>query len=180
MKKIRSKIEDAIDWSSDIYGDYTPENVKKQKKNGFELSIDHKLNDNWDLTASYTYVRVRNDNNYGLGYVRDANYLPNTYRFGVRYHDEKWNADLTMRAASGGDTTEGLDYDLNKKQKYIDSSYVTFDLAASYKASNAWTIFAKGYNLLNKAYAECASATNGHYDYPAQSRRFIIGAEYSF
>ena len=85
-----------------------------------------------------------------------------------------------MRAASGGDTTEGLDYDLNKKQKYIDSSYVTFDLAASYKASNAWTIFAKGYNLLNKAYAECASATNGHYDYPAQSRRFIIGAEYSF
>ena len=176
----QSKIEDAIDWSSDIYGDYTPENVKKQKKNGFELSIDHKLNDNWDLTASYTYVRVRNDNNYGLGYVRDANYLPNTYRFGVRYHDEKWNADLTMRAASGGDTTEGLDYDLNKKQKYIDSSYVTFDLAASYKASNAWTIFAKGYNLLNKAYAECASATNGHYDYPAQSRRFIVGAEYSF
>ena len=176
----QSKIEDAIDWSSDIYGDYTPENVKKQKKNGFELSIDHKLNDNWDLTASYTYVRVRNDNNYGLGYVRDANYLPNTYRFGVRYHDEKWNADLMMRAASGGDTTEGLDYDLNKKQKYIDSSYVTFDLAASYKASNAWTIFAKGYNLLNKAYAECASATNGHYDYPAQSRRFIVGAEYSF
>lgn len=176
----QSKIEDAIDWSSDIYGDYTPENVKKQKKNGFELSIDHKLNDNWDLTASYTYVRVRNDNNYGLGYVRDANYLPNTYRLGVRYHDEKWNADLTMRAASGGDTTEGLDYDLNKKQKYIDSSYVTFDLAASYKASNAWTIFAKGYNLLNKAYAECASATNGHYDYPAQSRRFIVGAEYSF
>ena len=176
----QSKIEDAIDWSSDIYGDYTPENVKKQKKNGFELSIDHKLNDNWDLTASYTYVRVRNDNNYGLGYVRDANYLPNTYRFGVRYHDEKWNADLMMRAASGGDTTEGLDYDLNKKQKYIDSSYVTFDLAASYKASNEWTIFAKGYNLLNKAYAECASATNGHYDYPAQSRRFIVGAEYSF
>ena len=176
----QSKIEDAIDWSSDIYGDYTPENVKKQKKNGFELSIDHKLNDNWDLTASYTYVRVRNDNNYGLGYVRDANYLPNTYRFGVRYHDEKWNADLMMRAASGGDTTEGLDYDLNKKQKYIDSSYVTFDLAASYKASNAWTIFAKGYNLFNKAYAEYAGATNYRYDYPAQSRRFIVGAEYSF
>ena len=176
----QSKIEDAIDWSMDFYGNYTPENVKKQKKNGFELSIDHKLNDNWDLTASYTYVRVRNDNNYGLGYVRDANYLPNTYCFGIRYHDEKWNADLLMRAASGGDTTEGLDYYGNRKQKYIDSSYITFDLAASYKASNAWTIFAKGYNLLNKAYAECASATNGHYDYPAQSRRFIVGAEYSF
>lgn len=176
----QSKIEDAIDWSMDFYGNYTPENVKKQKKNGFELSIDHKLNDNWDLTASYTYVRVRNDNNYGLGYVRDANYLPNTYCFGIRYHDEKWNADLLMRAASGGDKTEGLDYYGNRKQKYIDSSYITFDLAASYKASNAWTIFAKGYNLLNKAYAECASATNGHYDYPAQSRRFIVGAEYSF
>ena len=176
----QSKLEDAIDWQGDASGIWHPENVDKQKKNGFELSVNHELNDNWDLTASYTYVRVRNDNNDGLGYVRDANYMPNTYRLGVRYHDEKWNADLTMRAASGGDTTEGLDYYGNRKQKYIDSSYITFDLAASYKASNAWTIFAKGYNLLNKAYAECASATNGHYDYPAQSRRFIIGAEYSF
>lgn len=163
-----SDLKDAIDW--DGYPISEVKNIHKQKKNGMELSINHELNDNWDLEASYTYVRVRNDNNDGAGFVRDLNYAPNNYRLGVRYHDEKWNADLMMRAASGADTTKA----------YIDSSYVTFDMAASYKATKDWTIFAKGYNLFNKAYAERAGVTGGRYDYPAQSRRFIVGAEYSF
>ena len=141
------------------------------------MSINHELNDNWDLEASYTYVRVRNDNNDGAGFVRDVNYAPNAYRFGVRYHDEKWNADLMMRAASGGDTQR---LNSNYQKAFIDSCYVTFDMAASYKATKDWTIFAKGYNLFNKAYAERAGVTSGRYDYPAQSRRFIVGAEYSF
>ena len=135
-----------------------------------ELGINHELNDNWDLEASYTYVRVRNYENNGLGFVRDLNCAPNTYRLGVAYHDEKWNANLTMRAASGADTTEA----------FLDSSYVTFDMAASYKATKEWTVFVKGYNLFNKAYAERAGVTGSRYDYPAQSRHFIVGAEYSF
>ena len=84
-----------------------------------------------------------------------------------------------MRAASGGDTAEYLDWD-GRRQKFVDSSYITVDMAVSYKATKDWTIFAKGYNLFNKAYAERAGATNYRYDYPAQSRRFIVGAEYSF
>ncbi len=165
-----SDLDDAIAWEWDENWNGEAKNINRQKKNGIELSINHELNDNWDLEASYTYVRVRNDNNDGAGFVRDLNYAPNTYRLGVRYHDEKWTADLMMRAASGADTTKA----------YIDSSYVTFDMAASYKATKDWTIFAKGYNLINKAYAEHAGVTGGRYDYPAQSRRFIIGAEYSF
>lgn len=164
-----SDLDDAIDWDY-LANPSEVKNIHKQKKNGMELSINHELNDNWDLEASYTYVRVRNDNNNGAGFVRDLNYAPNVYRLGVRYHDEKWTADLMMRAASGADTTKA----------YIDSSYVTFDMAASYKATKDWTIFAKGYNLTNKAYAESAGTYLGAYRYPAQSRRFIVGAEYSF
>lgn len=173
-----SDLDDAITW---FYNGTVREakNVHKQKKNGMELSINHQLNDNWDLEASYSYVRVRNDNNNGQGFARDINYIPNTYRLGVRYHDEKWNANLTMRAANGADT-RGKIYSGDYVQKYIDSSYITVDMAVSYKATNAWTVFAKGYNLLNRAYAEQAGATNYRYDYPAQSRRFIVGAEYSF
>ena len=85
--------------------------------------------------------------------------------FEIRY----FGGDM-MRAASGADTTKA----------YIDSSYVTFDMAASYKATKDLTIFAKGYNLTNKAYAESAGTYLGAYCYPAQSRRFIVGAEYSF
>ena len=179
-----SKLNDAIAWENNI--SYDPgipsfsyvKNISKQKKSGFELSVSHELNDNWDLEASYTYVRVRNDKNDGKGYVRDVNNMPNTYRLGVRFHNEKWNADLMMRAASGADTHRIASGYF--APSFIDSCYVTLDIAASYKATKDWTIFAKGYNLTNRAYAENAGTNGVAYYYPAQSRRFIVGAEYSF
>lgn len=185
----QSNLNDAIDWKQTNYIDPTdPDymvylgeaaNIDKQKKNGLELSISHELNDNWNLEASYTYVRVRNDNNDGKGYVRDNNYIPNMYRFGVRYHDDLWNADLFLRGGSGADTSGYLYYG-SYNQKYVDSNYVTLDMSVSYKASKDLSFYAKGYNLLNKAYAESAGAVNYAYSYPAQGRRFIIGAEYTF
>lgn len=186
----QSNLKDAIDWKQTSYVDPTDPkymiylgeaaNIDKQKKNGMELSISHELNDNWNLEASYTYVRVRNDNNDGKGYVRDNNYIPNMYRFGVRYHDDLWNADLFLRGGSGADTSGANDWYGNYTQKYVDSNYVTLDMSVSYKASKDLSFYAKGYNLLNKAYAESAGAVNYAYSYPAQGRRFIIGAEYTF
>lgn len=175
----QSDLEDAITWDRSGSPAYA-KNIHKQKKNGMELSISHELNDNWNLEASYTYVRVRNDNNDGKGYVRDNNYIPNMYRFGVRYHDDLWNADLFLRGGSGADTSGANDRHGNYTQKYVDSNYVTLDMSVSYKASKDLSFYAKGYNLLNKAYAESAGAVNYAYSYPAQGRRFIIGAEYTF
>lgn len=178
----QSKLEDAIDWDT-TYSDNGSvsivRNVDKQKKNGMEVSVGHELNDNWNLEASYTYIRVKN-NDQGSGYVRDANYIPNMYRFGVRYHDDLWNADLFLRGGSGADTSGANDWYGNYTQKYVDSNYVTLDMSVSYKASKDLSFYAKGYNLLNKAYAESAGAVNYAYSYPAQGRRFIIGAEYTF
>lgn len=176
----QSKLEDAIKWV-DI-GNYESEvrNIAHQKKNGIELSVNHELNDNWDFEASYTYVRVRNDNNDGNGYVRDTSYLPNMYRFGVRYHDDLWNADLFLRGGSGADTgvfKNSYGYDA---QNYLDSSFITLDASVSYKATKDLSFYAKGYNLFNKAYAESAGVSSATYKYPAQGRRFIIGAEYTF
>lgn len=167
----QSKLEDAIDWDT-TYSDNGSvsivRNVDKQKKNGMEVSVGHELNDNWNLEASYTYIRVKN-NDQGSGYVRDANYIPNMYRFGVRYHDDLWNADLFLRGGSGAD-----------KSAYVDSKYMTLDMSVAYKATKDLSFYAKGYNLFNKAYAESAGIDGGTYKYPAQGRRFIIGAEYTF
>lgn len=173
----QSDLKDAIDWKK-VGNDRYASNIAKQKKNGMELSVNHELNDNWDLEASYSYVRVRNDNNDGKGYVRDVNYTPNVYRFGVRYHNDLWNADLFMRAGYGADTNRVNTGSYSPS--YVDSSYVTLDASLSYKATKALSFYAKGYNLLNKAYAEHAGAYNGSYTYPAQGRRFIVGAEYTF
>ena len=167
----QSKLEDAIDWDTTYSANGSvsiARNVDKQKKNGMELSVAHELNDNWDLEASYTYIRVKN-NDHGNGYVRDANYIPNMYRFGVRYHDDLWNADLFLRGGSGAD-----------KSAYVDSKYMTLDMSVAYKATKDLSFYAKGYNLFNKAYAESAGIDGGTYKYPAQGRRFIIGAEYTF
>ena len=177
----QSDLEDAIAWVDIGNYESKAENINKQKKNGMELSINHELNDNWNLEASYSYVRVRNDNNDGQGYVRDASYVPNIYRLGVRYHNDLWNADLFMRAGSGADTRffkNSYGYDA---QSYVDKSYVTLDASVSYKATKALSLYAKGYNLLNRAYTESAGTNMmGSYTYPAQGRRFIVGAEYTF
>lgn len=175
----QSDLEDAIKWVDIGNSKSEARNIAHQKKNGIEISVNHELNNNWDLEASYTHVRVRNDNNDGNGYVRDTSYLPNMYRFGVRYHDDLWNADLFLRGGSGADTSGYLYYG-SYNQKYVDSNYVTLDMSVSYKASKDLSFYAKGYNLLNKAYAESAGAVNYAYSYPAQGRRFIIGAEYTF
>lgn len=167
----QSKLEDAIDWDTTLSDNSSVSivrNVDKQKKNGMELSVAHELNDNWDLEASYTYIRVKN-NEHGSGYVRDANYIPNMYRFGVRYHNDLWNADLFLRGGSGAD-----------KSAYVDSKYMTLDMSVAYKATKDLSFYAKGYNLSNKAYAESAGVSSATYKYPAQGRRFIIGAEYTF
>lgn len=175
----QSRLEDAIVWGM-LDGESSYVNNKDQKKRGIELSINHELGDNWDVEASYSYVRVRTDNNDGNGYVRDASYIPNIYRLGVRYHNDLWNADVFLRAGNGANTEKGTGWDGSISQKYVDSSYVTLDAAVSYKATKDLSFYAKGYNLFNKAYTESAGATNGRYNYPAQGRRFIIGAEYSF
>ena len=164
----QSDLEDAIRWAELPNGEWKASNVDEQKKRGMELSVSQELNDNLDVEASYTYVRVKNK--YGNSeFVRDFNAIPNIYRLGLRYHDLKWNADLFLRAGSGADSS-----------KYVDSSYVTVDMSVNYKANDAVTIFAKGYNLLNEAYAEHGGVTGNTYKYPAQARRFMAGVEYSF
>lgn len=180
-----SDIEDAIDWQTTWKENFTvsdaiASNIDEQKKRGLELNLKHKVNDNLGFTASYTYLKVENNDN-GSGYVRDWNYMPNMYRFGVNYHEGKWNSNLYLRMANGGAThtytSSGRD-----KRSYLDGSYITIDLAVTYQATKDLKIFAKGYNLLNEAYAEQAGVYLAYntYDYPAQSRRFLIGAEYSF
>ena len=177
-----SDINDAIDWFPDDSNKYYVTNVDEQKKKGMEFTLKHKFNDNLDLNASYTYVNVKK--NVGKqGELRDYNYVPNIYRVGLNYHEGKWDTNLWLRAGSGGRTSPYLAYSYGgakPKTSYLDSSYITVDMAVTYQATKDLKVFGKVYNLLNEAYAEKGGLYNGSYDYPAQSRRFLIGAEYSF
>ena len=179
-----SDLDDAIDWAyDDKQGKLFASNVDKQKKQGLELTLNHELNDNVNLIASYTYTKVENNDN-NTGYLRDAHYNPNTYRLGINYQEGKWDANAWVRYGSGCDTSTIIKTDWMGNEQivgdYADSNYLTVDVSVTYKATKYLSIYAKGYNLFNEAYAEQAGTTNGSYDYPAQSRRFIVGAEYKF
>lgn len=187
-----SDIDDAIDWLEDsATGNYYATNLYNQERRGIEITLNHKVSDALDLVASYTYARALNDT--GSGLTRDRNYMPNVYRLGAHYHQDKWDANVWLRYGCGADVTtidipgdsyewEGTTYYVPgyKDGIYNDNKYITVDMAVTYKATKDIKIFAKGYNLFNEIYAEQAGTTNGQYDFPAQSRRFLIGAEYSF
>lgn len=162
-----SNLHNAINWRNE-YPYYYAENIDRQKKRGMSLSLVHHLNKLWDVDAAYTYVKVENNRN-DTGYVRDTNYSPNYYQFGVRYHDTKWNVNLRARAASG-----------LSDASYGENHYLTMDLVTRYKFDRNWTGFVNVYNLNNAAYAEQGGIVNGQDSYPMPGRRFIVGAEYSF
>ena len=179
-----SNLEDAIKWVyNEDWSKADARNIDEQKKRGVEVSLNHNLNDNVSLNASYTYLRVEDKNAASNGFDRDRNYSPNTYRFGMNYKDGKWDSNIWLRAVSGCDTIVtpgGLTMSGLSESRYLDNSYITVDMAVTYKASDDFSIYAKAYNLFNEAYTDYVGAIDGHYNSPAQSRRFIIGAEYKF
>ena len=171
-----SDLKDAIAYTKIASDTWEANNINKQKKRGMEVSVNHELNENVSFNASYTYLRVENNDD-NSGYERDRNYYPNVYRIGVNYKDGKWDSNVWLRSGSGCETNipDSWGYD-----RYLDDSFITVDLAVTYKASDDFSIYAKAYNLTNEAYTDSVGATNGSYNSPAQSRRFIIGAEYKF
>ena len=174
-----SELEDAIYWDYFLTG--TVVNLNKQNKRGVELSLHHELNDNVSVNASYTYLRVE-DYKDG-GYVRDRNYSPNVYRVGVNYKDGKWDSNIWLRAVSGcetGATHYKFSMSGLPESRYLDDSYMTIDMAVTYKASDDFSMYFKAYNIFNEAYTDYVGSINGSYTSPAQSRHFIIGAEYKF
>lgn len=176
-----SDLEDAISWKWDTSSSQHVENIKQQNKRGMEISLNHELNDNVSVNASYTYLKVED---YGSsGYERDRNYYPNFYRLGVNYKDGKWDTNVWLRSGSGCDasaTAYQFSMQTWPESRYLDNDFITVDLAVTYKASDDLSVYCKAYNLFNEAYTDYVGAINGSYISPAQSRRFIIGAEYKF
>ena len=165
----KSRLNDAIVWTDTGSGVLKAFNNSTEDRKGLELSLQHKFSPKWQGYASYSYVKV--DDAYDAdmpGTILPL--LPNQYRLGATYTLAKWNLDLTARLASGG-----------SKNNYVDSSYYTFDLASKYVFSKDWQMFAKIYNLLDKAYVEKGGLTStGEAAYPMPGRCFFTGLQYTF
>ena len=132
----------------------------------------HQLSPHWSASASYSYVKIQNKNAGATDFSNDlSNSQPNGYRLGVQYDQDKWNAGLTLRAASG-----------RSLEQFTSKSYVTLDLVTNYKINPDTRIYLKGYNLMNRAYevkslgSWSSLLTPGAY--PMASRSFYLGVEH--
>ena len=172
-----SHINDSISW---LYNPTTwetrAENIDEQRRRGLELTVNHKLNNNFDLEAAYNYVKVENDQG-DTGYLRDGGFVPNTYRLGVRFHNDKWNVDLLGRILAGADTNATNKYGA---PYYLNTRFFTLDLDTKYKINKNLGAFVNIYNLTNAAFVEQGGISKGWYRYPMQGRRFMAGLTYSF
>ena len=139
-------------------------NVGKQKKRGMDIAITHPLTPQWDLTAGYAYLKV--EENEGAGYNLDpGNSNPNYYRLGVAYHQDGWNVNIAGRGATG-----------RSKDGFTSKQYWLLDAAVSYQLNPNVKVYAKGYNLTNRAY-ETTYLYNIIGAQPMASRQLVFGVE---
>ena len=167
-----SRVKDAIDYDYVTGPKGFAYNIDNQKRKGLDLSLTHQLSPQWSASASYSYVKIQNKNAGATDFSNDlSNSQPNGYRLGVQYDQDKWNAGLTLRAASG-----------RSLEQFTSKSYVTLDLVTNYKVNPDTRIYLKGYNLMNRAYevkslgSWSSLLTPGAY--PMASRSFYLGVEH--
>ncbi|QDR81829.1 TonB-dependent receptor plug domain-containing protein [Sporomusa termitida] len=165
----QSKLKDALDWvvldPGTGLGWWT--NVNHEKRQGLELNVKRKLSDRWNVNAGYSYAKVEKQSgtdNYALD---SNNSRPNGYSLGVQYNQDRWDAGLTMLAATGRSTAA-----------YTSDSYLALDMNIRYQATNDTQIYFKGYNLTNEGY-ELVGYTYGSTGvYPMAGRSFVMGIEH--
>jgi vitamin B12 transporter len=159
-------LEDAIKWDY-VNMPWEPVNVAEQKQRGLDLEVTHPLAPHWDLTAGYSYLQTKEDNHDGKGYQPDiSNSNPNAYRLGVRFYRDAWNVSMMGRGATG----RSLD-------AFTSKQYWVLDVAASYQIKPDVKVYAKVYNLTNRAYETFYASGWGNGAWPIASRQMVVGVE---
>jgi len=174
-------------------------NANKEKRRGFEVSINHEFDEYISGYLSYAYMKIERDFGYGNGFERDTNEKPNTYRAGLKYKNAGWtyNADLTAVSGQKVRANDGMG---NYTAGYTDKNYFILDLGAQYKVNKNLKLFINALNVTNARYQEIGNQYDvkydnenapGGYDYtpteligeawfPMPSRTILVGVEYTF
>lgn len=168
-----SRITDAITFQNlgtATYPIYQYANLSEQKRRGLDLTLKHKLSSQWQMTAGYSYVKVEEKEQGSNRYQNDVNNSqPNGYRLGIQYGQDKWNADLNLRGATGRSVAA-----------FSAAHYWVVDLGVNYKMTPDTKVYCKVNNLTNQAYelrgAYKTSTIMGAY--PMAARQFIFGIDH--
>jgi len=143
-------IDNLIVWSPSPTGQWSPDNIGKASKKGFDISSDLKsislFNKNLSLNLTYSYldcVDVSGDN---ATYLKSIPYIPK----------HTLTSFLSLDLSSRLKTTASVSYMgyryLTAENTKIIPSYTKIDLSASYQLTPHWKILASVDNLLDQQY----------------------------
>lgn len=150
----------------------------EQQSRGIEAEIKARLDQNWDLLASYTYTythaEITKSNNGDEG-KRPANVPKHMASAWLNYtfHDSPLNG-LSLGA---GVRYTGVLYGDNANTYHIDN-YTLFDAGASYPLNNNVTLSVNAQNLLDTKYV--ATCDDSYECYPGMRRTLLTSVKYSW
>lgn len=148
----------------------------EQQSRGIEAELKARLDQNWDLIASYTLTRAEiTKSNRGDEGKRPANvpkHMASTW-LNYTFHDSVLNG-LSLGA---GARYTGVLYGDNGNTYHIDN-YTLFDAGASYALNKNVTLSVNAQNLLDTEYV--ATCDDSYECYPGMRRTLLTSVKYSW
>ncbi|MDU5309905.1 MAG: TonB-dependent receptor, partial [Dialister sp.] len=155
----------------------------KEKKKAFNVTLDHKFNNNWNLSLAYTrlddkYTAKKGmdfDPDLGLGKSSNPNSqinklrAANHYIANLSYEKDKWYTGLLVNWYTGCNT-----------EAYTHRRALVLDWNLNYEVNDSLSTYLTVTNLTNQAYENAYSAYNGLGAAPQPGRAWMIGAKYKF
>lgn len=180
--------DDEIVVLNNVFGRSSFTNAGKTKRNGMELSIDTRFDNNISLFGAYTLLNAKFDDTYtnALGNtVNSGNVIPGTYHTQI-YGEIAWKHDPSgFRAAfEARHNSKAYVDDINSEST---RSYTIFNIRAGLEQQiSQWRFseFVRVENIFDKDYIGSVRVNdnNGRFYEPAAGRNWLIGlnAGYNF
>lgn len=155
----------------------------KEKKKAFNVTLDHKFNNNWNLSLAYTRLDDKYTAKEGMDFDPDLgldkssnvnaqiNKLrpANHYIANLSYEKDKWYTGLLVNWYTGCNT-----------KAFTQRRALVVDWNVNYEVNEALSTYLTVTNLTNQAYENAYSAYNGLGAAPQPGRAWMIGAKYKF
>ncbi|WP_447748788.1 TonB-dependent siderophore receptor [Pseudomonas nicosulfuronedens] len=148
----------------------------EQRSRGIEAELKAKLDQNWDLLASYTYTKAKitqsNDANEGNRPANVPEHMANGW-LNYTFHE----GAVDGLSIGGGVRYTGSLYGNNANTYHVDN-YTLFDAGVSYPLNNNVTLSVNAQNLLDEEYA--ATCDSPISCYPGLRRTVMTSVKYSW
>lgn len=155
----------------------------RERKQSFNITVDHKLNRHVTLSASYSHMkdtwlskggweldpkwgyRNSDDINVAINSLRPQNH----YALNISYDNNRLYSGLLINWYTG-----------NSQYAFTNRRFLIVDWNLNYDVRKNLTVYMVVNNVLNRAYETSYSAYNGRGSAAMPARSFMIGAKYIF